>query len=121
MTSPYPNPHVYQHPYPYAPQPVRLPAHPRATTAMVLGIVGVAGFFVLLVPILVSPLAWYFGAVAEREAERHPTRYRHAGEARTGMVLGMIGTAILGFALLMLFVAGTLILVSQRHDAGYGT
>ena len=115
MTSPYP------YPYTYAPLPVRLPAHPRATTSMVLGIVGVAGFFILLLPILVSPLAWYFGAVAHREAERQPTRYRSSGEARTGMILGMIGTAILGVALLMMFVIGTLIVISQRYDAGYGT
>jgi hypothetical protein len=115
MTSPYP------YPYAYAPPPMRLPTHPRATTAMVLGIIGVAGFFVLLLPIVVSPLAWYFGAVAEREAEREPMRYRHAGEARTGMILGMIGTAILGVVLLMLFVAGTLIVIGTRYDAGYGT
>lgn len=115
MTSPYP------YPYAYAPQPMRLPAHPRATTAIVLGIVGVAGFFILLVPIIVCPLAWYFGAVAEREAEREPMRYRQAGEARTGMVLGIIGSAILGVALLLLFVAGTLIVIGTRSDAGYGT
>lgn len=115
MTSPYPQP------YAYAPQPVRLPAHPRATTAMVLGIVGVAGFFVLLFPVIVCPLAWYFGAVAEREAEREPARYRPAGEARTGMILGMIGTALLGVLLLLLFVVGTLIVISARYDAGYGT
>src|SRR5215218_9413384 len=117
MTSPYPYPYAY----PYPPQPVRLPAHPRATTAMVLGIIGVAGFFILLVPIIVTPLAWYFGAVAEREAEREPTRYRRAGQARAGMILGMIGTAILGAVLLMLFVAAALIVIGTRYDAGYGT
>lgn len=113
MTSPYP--------YPYAPRPARLPAHPRATTAMVLGIIGVAGFFILLVPVVVSPLAWYFGAVAQREAEREPTRYRHAGEARAGLVLGIIGSALLGVALLLLLVAGTLIVVGASYDAGYGS
>jgi hypothetical protein len=115
MTYPYP------YPYTYAPQPARLPTHPRATTAMVLGIIGVAGFFILLLPVIVSPLAWYFGAVAEREAEREPTRYRHAGEARTGIVLGMIGTALLGLALLMLFVVGALMVIGTHYDAGYGT
>lgn len=115
MTTPYP------YPYAYPPQPVRLPAHPRATPAMVLGIVGVAGFFVLIVPILVCPLAWYFGAVAEREAEREPMRYRSAGEARTGMILGIIGTALLGLVLLLLVVFGTLAIIGTRYDAGYGT
>jgi hypothetical protein len=119
MTSPYPYPYAY--PYPYPAPPVRLPLHPRATTAMVLGIVGVAGFFILLVPVIVCPLAWYFGAVADREAEREPTRYRQGSEARTGMVLGMVGTAILGALLLMLFVFGTLIVIGSRYDAGYGT
>jgi hypothetical protein len=117
VASPYPYPYAHQQ----AIHPVRLPTHPRATTAMVLGIVGVAGFFVLLVPVLACPLAWYLGAVAEREAEREPTRYRKAGEARTGMILGMIGTAILGIALLMLVVVSTLIIVGTRYDAGYGT
>jgi hypothetical protein len=117
MTYPYP----YSYPYPYAPQPARLPTHPRATTAMVLGIVGVAGFFVLLVPVVVSPLAWYFGVLAEREAEREPARYRPAGEARTGLILGMIGTAILGVVLLLLFVACALIVIGTNYDAGYGS
>lgn len=114
-------PHPYPYPYGYAQQPVPLPAHPRATTALVLGIVGVAGFFVLLLPILVCPLAWYFGAVADREAERQPTRYRRAGEARAGMILGIVGTAILGAALLMLFVVGALMVIGTHYDAGYGT
>jgi hypothetical protein len=111
---------TYPHPFPYAHQPARLPAPPRATAALVLGVIGVAGFFLLL-PLIVSPLAWYLGAVADREAEREPTRYRRASEARTGMILGIIGTAILGVVLLLLFVAGTLIVVGTRYDAGYGT
>jgi hypothetical protein len=88
---------------------------------MVLGIIGVAGFFILLVPVIISPLAWYFGAVAEREAEREPTRYRKAGEAKTGLVLGIIGTALLGVVLLMLFVVGALMVIGRNYDAGYGS
>jgi hypothetical protein len=109
-------------PYPYAPlgRPARLPLHPRATASMVLGICGVAGFF-LLAPLVVSPLAWYFGAVAQREAEREPTRYRESSEARAGVVLGMAGTAMLGLVMLLLVVLGTLIVVGSRYDAGYGT
>ena len=111
---------TYPYPYVYAPQPARLPAPPRATAAMVLGIIGVAGS-ILLLPVIVSPLAWYFGAVAERQAEREPTRYRRASEARTGMILGIIGTALLGVGLLLLFVIGALMVMGARYDAGYGT
>jgi hypothetical protein len=111
---------TYPYPYTYAPQPVRLPSPPRATAALVLGIIGVAGS-ILLLPVLVSPLAWYLGAVAERQAEREPARYRRASEARTGMILGIIGTAMLGVGLLLLFVIGTLIVMGTRYDAGYGT
>ncbi|KQV74194.1 hypothetical protein ASC61_03750 [Aeromicrobium sp. Root344] len=119
MTTPYPYPP--QQPYPYALRPALLPKPPRSTAALVLGIVGVAGFFLLLAPIALSPLAWYFGAVAQREAEREPTRYRHAGEAKAGMVLGIIGSAILGVVLLLLVVAATLTVIGVNHDAGYGS
>jgi hypothetical protein len=116
MTTPYP-----AYPAAYVPRPAQPPAHPRATAAMVLGIISVAGFFVLLVPVLIAPLAWYFGAVAVRDAEREPMRYRPVGQARAGMVLGIIGTALLAFVLLMLFVVGALIVIGARYDAGYGT
>lgn len=119
MTTPYPYPQ--QQPYPYARQPAPLPKPPRSTAALVLGIVGVAGFFILLAPIVLSPLAWYFGAVADREAEREPALYRRAGEAKAGMVLGIIGSAILGVVLLLLVIAATLTVIGVNHDAGYGT
>lgn len=111
---------THPYPYAYAPQPAHLPTPPRATAALVLGIIGVAGS-ILLLPVLVSPLAWYFGAVADREAEREPTRYRRAGAARTGLVLGIIGTAMLGVGLLMLLVLVTFMVIGTHYDAGYGT
>lgn len=116
MTTPYPH---------YSPQaaayPAPLPLHPRATLSMVLGIVGLAGFFVLLVPVFACPFAWYYGAVADREAQREPHRYRPGGEARSGMIMGMIGSALLGLLLLLLFVGGALTFLNSRYDAGYGT
>ena len=116
MTTPYVQPP--QHPYPYAPAPLAKP--PGSTAALVLGILGVGGFF-LLAPLVLSPLAWYFGTVGVREAEREPMRYRRAGEAKAGMVLGIIGSAILGVVLLLLVVAATLTIIGVTHDAGYGT
>ena len=118
MVSPHPPPHPYPYPFPVAP---RLPSHPRATTSLVLGIVGLAGFFVLLVPIVACPLAWYYGAVAQRDAEREPDRWRSGGEARTGMILGMIGSALLAVFLLFVLVAAALAVILSRYDAGYGT
>lgn len=108
------------HPQPHPPHPAQLPSHPRSTTALVLGIIGVAGFFCLLVPVVISPLAWYFGAVAHREAEREPTRWGGAGQAKAGMVLGIIGTALLGLLVLLGSVAASLSLIVVRHDSGYG-
>ncbi|AXT83946.1 hypothetical protein C6I20_01240 [Aeromicrobium sp. A1-2] len=115
MTSPYAYPSVYP-----APPPLPRP-HPKATTALVLGILGVAGFFVLVVPVAVCPLAWYYGAVARREAEREPTRWDSGGAAKAGLVLGIIGTVLLGVLLLLLLVVASLALLVSRYDAGYGT
>ncbi|MEJ7634532.1 hypothetical protein [Aeromicrobium sp.] len=86
-----------------------------------LGLVGVVGSFVLLVPLVLCPLAWYYGAVAQREAEREPDRWRGGGEGRAGMILGMIGTALLGLFLLLVSVTAALSLLALRYDSGYGT
>lgn len=88
---------------------------------MVLGIVSVAGFFVLLVPIFAAPVAWHLGIRAGREIERDPTRWSGAAEARAGAVLGMIGTAIMGIALVVLLGVCGLLVVASRYDGGYGT
>jgi hypothetical protein len=112
MTSPYPMPPAY----PYAP----LPPHPRAKTALVLGIISVAGFIVVL-PVLLSPLALYYGAVARRDIDREPTRWSGRGEAQAGTVLGIIGTGLLVVALLVVALVVGMLLIVQRYDAGYGT
>jgi len=114
MTYPYPMQPVY----PYAPPAP--PSHPRSKVALVLGIVGVAGALVL-VPVIVSPLAWYYGALARREADREPARWSGRGEATAGMVLGIIGTGLLllGLFVFALIVAGVVFI--QGYDSGYGT
>lgn len=94
---------------------------PNATLSMVLGIIGVAGFVVLLVPVFVAPVAWYLGAHARRDIEREPTRWSGAGEARTGMVLGMIGTGLMVIALALLLLVVTGLVIVSQYDAGYGS
>ena len=100
--------------------PVAPPPHPRARTAMVLGIISVAGVLCLL-PALVGPLAWYYGVVARRDIEREPTRWGGRGEATTGMICGIIGTALLALALLIgaLVIGGYALLLNPQ--TGYGS
>lgn len=96
------------------------PQHPRATLSLVLGLVGLTGLLFLL-PFAASPLAWYFGAVARREAERDVGRWSPSSSATAGLVLGVIGTALL-LAMLLLMGGTTLITaVITLSDTGYGT
>ena len=92
---------------------------PHAQTALVLGIVGVAGFFTLVLPVLVSPYAWYHAAVARREIEREPGRWSGAGAAKAGLVLGVIGTSLLALSLALLTLVTLGIVVLTRFDGGY--
>lgn len=86
---------------------------------MVLGIVAVAGFVVVLVTALVAPLAWYFGAVALRDMDRHPGRWSGRGAARAGQVLGAIGTALLVVTTLAAVVVAALTTVAASVPSPY--
>jgi hypothetical protein len=99
--------------YGYAP-----PKHPSATTAMVLGIVAVAGGLLCYLPLLMAPFAWFTGSKAVRDIDESRGAQTGRGEAMAGKVLGIIGTvllllaltAIIGFIVLMLTV-------DEFHDA----
>lgn len=80
--------------------------HNDATTAMVLGIVSVAGTFMCLLPVLMAPFAWWLGAKAEREIDASNGALDGRGEASAGKILGIIGTV-----LLVLAIAGIALLV----------
>ena len=69
--------------------------HPRATTALVLGILG----FVLCG--ILSPFAWRIGKGAVDEIDASNGRMGGRGAAQAGYVLGLIGTILLGLALLV--------------------
>ena len=64
--------------------------------AMVLGLVGLGGVF-CLVPFALSPLAWYYGALARREAQRDERTWAPSPFATAGVVTGAIGTVLLVF------------------------
>jgi hypothetical protein len=72
------------------------PKHPQATTALVLGILGVALCGIL------APIAWAIGGKAVKEIDANPAAYSGHGEANAGRILGIVGTCILAFSALAL-------------------
>lgn len=101
----------------YAPPP--RPTAPGATTSLVLGLLSVLGS-ILVLPALLGPLAWFYGVNAQREIERDPQRWSGTGEARAGTILGIIGTCVFAFVLLVLTLLAAGTLYAHRYDAGYG-
>lgn len=95
--------------YGYQPYPVQQ-NHPQATTAMVLGIVGIAGGMVCGLPLVVAPFAWVMGKRAMNEIDASSGTFGGRGQAQAGFVLGIIGTVLLGLSLVgilwFLFVIG---------------
>ncbi|AXT86698.1 hypothetical protein C6I20_01230 [Aeromicrobium sp. A1-2] len=79
----------------YTPPP---PNHPQATTAMVLGVVGLTGFAVC-VTFFVAPIAWILGRKAVKEIDASAGKYGGRSEAKAGMIMGIIGTGLLVLAL----------------------
>ncbi|HET8641909.1 MAG TPA: DUF4190 domain-containing protein [Pseudonocardiaceae bacterium] len=86
----------YQVPYqpyypPYGPPP---PDHPQATTALVLGIVGIVVCQVL------GPVAFYLGRKAMREIDASGGTLGGRGNAQAGFILGIVGMVMLALGLL---------------------
>jgi hypothetical protein len=82
----------------YAPQaPVQYaPDHPKATTSLVLGILG------LVVCGIIAPFAWVMGKRTVSEIDASGGRLGGRGAAQAGYILGLIGTVLLGLGLLVL-------------------
>jgi hypothetical protein len=98
----------------WVPQRYAPPEHPQATTAMVLGILGLVTCTVL------SPFAWRIGkrAVSEIDASRGQLGGR--GSAQAGYVMGLIGTIMLGIVVggLVLVVVVWIVIVSLAMGHG---
>lgn len=88
---------------PYQPEP---PATGQATTALVLGIVGLT-----FCPGAGSIAAWIIGRSAVREIDASAGRLGGRSSAMAGYVLGIIGTALaaLGMLVLAVFLMFTLV------------
>lgn len=95
---PYP-PHPGGYPPPYPQAPIQYaPDHPRATTSLVLGILGVVLCQVL------GPFAWVVGKRTLDEIDASQGQVGGRGAAQAGYVLGIVGTVMLGLALVVLLL-----------------
>lgn len=112
--NPYPQPGTFDQyvaPNPYGAQPyggypagygAGLPEHPSATTALVLGIVGLVGIaFCGGLTLVLSPFAWAIGRRSVREIDAAPGRYSGREKANAGRIMGLIGTILLVIGVLV--------------------
>lgn len=83
----------------------------RATTALVLGILG----FVCCQ--LCAPFAWYIGNQELKAIRAGASSMAGEGSAKAGMILGIIGSALLVFGLIWIFVFGGMAIVSGMMQA----
>lgn len=84
-------------PYPqgYPAQAQYAPNHPRATTALVLGILG------LVVCGVIAPFAWSIGKKTVDEIDASQGQLGGRGSAQAGYIMGIIGTVLLIIGLLI--------------------
>ncbi len=94
--------------------PGRYPEASQATTALVLGILGVVVFQVL------APFAWWIGAkeVTAIDAGRRPPENR--GTANAGRILGIVGTVLLGIGIIIVFIVIVLLLTGALNWTTFG-
>jgi hypothetical protein len=102
VTQSWPAAAPYGHPYPPPGHPGGTahyaPDHPRATTVLVLGLLGVVLCQVL------GPFAWAMGKKALNEIDASGGRIGGRGQVQAGYVLGIVGTVLLGLSVLLLGV-----------------
>ena len=73
--------------------------HPRATTALVLGIVGIVCCSIL------APFAWAIGKKAVNEIDASGGQYGGRGQAQAGYILGIIGTVLLILGIIFFIIS----------------
>lgn len=102
------------------PQGYAAPKHPQATTAMILGIVGLTGVLCCLT-VFVAPFAWWLGAKAVKEIDANPAMYSGRSEASAGKIMGIIGTIllILGIVSIAGLIAVGIATDSSSYDSNY--
>ena len=86
-------------------------ASSRATTALILGILG----FVCCQ--LCAPFAWYMGNQENKAIKAGQSPAAGQGFATAGMILGIIGSIFLIFGLLWIFFFGGMAMISALRGA----
>jgi hypothetical protein len=122
--NPYQTPREYaqpQSPYGSPYQPAYAggdpPEHPSATTAMVLGIVSLAGLlFTGGLTLVLAPAAWVVGARAVRAIDAAPGSYAGRDRAQAGKVMGIIGTVLLVLGVLAVIALLALVVSFASSD-----
>lgn len=95
-----PPPYVQPGAYGAPGYPTNSREHPSGTTVLVLGILG------LVLCSILSPIAWVKGNSAMREMNAQPQVYwSNKGNVTAGRICGIIGTCLLGLALLVVVIA----------------
>ncbi|MEP7009868.1 MAG: hypothetical protein ABJC13_06060 [Acidobacteriota bacterium] len=98
---------------PIAPPPMQAKASSQATTAMIVGIVGV------ICCGLAAPFAWYLGNKELQLIAAGQSSPAGEGAAKTGKILGMVGSALLVLGLAWVFIGGGMAIVqAMAANAG---
>ncbi len=133
---PTPGPPPGYGPQPLPPQqyPPQYPAYPgygqpgfgpvaqtnsKATTSMVLGIVGLASmvFCYGVLSIVLGPIAFFMGRSAQKEMEVAPSAWSNAGMAKAGWIMGLIQTVLSVIAIAA--IAAFIIWVATTDDSNF--
>ena len=87
------------------------PESSQATTALVLGILGVVGCWIL------APIAWWIGRKELRAIDEGRRTPDNRSSARAGQILGIVGTALL-VLLVPVAIVGIVLAQVERDEEG---
>ena len=87
------------------------PDHPKATTSLVLGILGIVVCGVL------APFAWRMGKRTVDEIDASNGQLGGRGSAQAGYVLGLIGTILLGLGVLLVLLFVVLAIIGAATSS----
>ena len=99
--------------YPAQPPMQYAPDHPKATTVLVLGILGI------VVCGIIAPFAWSMGKKTIAEIDASNGMVGGRGAANAGYILGIVGTVILGLSVLMVIFFFGILGLGALSSTGY--